>query len=321
MKNLLRLSGAAGVAAALIAGYILPPYYQSLLIFLFIYGSLALSYDIMGGLLGYMNLGHIIFYGIGAYSFGLSLNYLYTIYEGDVWLAFSTALFTSLVCGAAVALLLSYPLFRVKGFYFAVVTLGLISLLNLIVSSPELSPLTGGFSGITVKSEVARYSSPTLSYYMALLVFAITGAVHIRVRKSSTGLFFNCIKEDEEVAECTGINLFRYKQAALILSAVLASLAGVVYLWSQTYTNPRFVFSIDFAFLPITIALLGGSGTFIGSLIGAAIFTAIYQFLLVNIPTLTKTAIGIVLIGVGLGASTGLVGLVKKFFNHRRSIS
>jgi branched-chain amino acid transport system permease protein len=85
----------------------------------------------------------------------------------------------------------------------------------------------------------------------------------------------------------------------------------------QTYTNPRFVFSIEFAFLPITIALLGGSGTFIGPIIGAIIFTVVYQFLVVNLPSLTKLILGLVLIGVGMGASRGLMEIYSLLLRRR----
>ncbi|MEM4335232.1 MAG: branched-chain amino acid ABC transporter permease [Candidatus Caldarchaeum sp.] len=306
--------------SAVLLGFFSPPYYQSLLIFLFIYGTLALSYDIMGGLLGYMNLGIIIFYGVGAYVFALTINYLHS-FLSELAVLFIAAASSSVAVCALVSLTLSYPLFRVKGFYFAVITLGLIGFVNLLVSSPELSPLTGGFSGISIKSQVTQYGSQLVSYFLALAVITIGAVVYVLVKNSSLGLFFSCIKEDEEASECTGINLFRVKQTAFIISSVLAGLAGVVYMWSQTYTNPRFVFSIDFAFLPITMALLGGSGTLVGSFIGAAIFTVVYQLLIVNMPSLTKSVIGLVLIGVGLGASHGLIGLSRKVFSRLQNIS
>jgi branched-chain amino acid transport system permease protein len=130
-------------------------------------------------------------------------------------------------------------------------------------------------------------------------------------------LNLKCIKEDEEISETSGINTFRNKQIALVFSAMLAGIAGGCYMWFQTYTNPRFVFSVEFAFLPITIALLGGSGTFIGPLIGAIIFTIVYQLLVVNLPSLTKLILGLVLIGVGMGASRGLMEIYSLILRRR----
>jgi branched-chain amino acid transport system permease protein len=308
----------AGFVFAASLGILAPTYYVSLLTFMLLYGILALSYDIMGGLTGYMNLGHIIFYGIGAYVFALTVNSFHNV-VGSSYLPsiLFPAFVMSMITTGLVALLLSYPLFRLRGFYFAVASLGLISFTNLLFSSPELAPITGGFSGITLISSVAKLTSPQLSYYLALGFFIITGTVHFLLRRSSVGLNLKCIKEDEEISETSGINTFRNKQIALVFSAMLAGIAGGCYMWFQTYTNPRFVFSVEFAFLPITIALLGGSGTFIGPLIGAIIFTIVYQLLVVNLPSLTKLILGLVLIGVGMGASRGLMEIYSLILRRR----
>lgn len=316
--------------ALIIAGFILtsslgilaPTYYVSLLTFMLLYGILALSYDIMGGLTGYMNLGHIIFYGIGAYVFALTINTLFSVAGlSHLPSILFPAFIMSMITVGLVALLLSYPLFRLRGFYFAVASLGLITFTSILFSSPELAPITGGFSGITLNSSVANQTSPQLSYYLALVFFIITGSVHFLLRRSKFGLNLKCIKEDEEISEVSGIHTFRNKQLALICSAMLAGIAGGCYMLFQTYTNPRFVFSIEFAFLPVTIALLGGSGTFIGPLIGAIIFTFVYQFLVVNLPSLTKLILGLVLIGVGMGASRGLMEIYSLILRRRDNTS
>jgi branched-chain amino acid transport system permease protein len=311
---------ATGFVFATSLGILAPSYHITLLTFMMLYGILALSYDIMGGLIGYMNLGHIIFYGIGAYVFGLTINYLHKATDSTyspaiiLFLAFVMSMITT----GLVALLLSYPLFRLRGFYFAVASLGLISFTNLLFSSPELAPITGGFSGITLIRDIARLTSPQLSYYLALGFFIITSIVHFLLRRGRIGLNLKCINEDEELSEISGINTFRYKQLALILSAMLAGIAGGCYMWFQTYINPRLVFSIELAFLPLTIALLGGSGTFIGPLVGAIIFTIVYQFLVVNLPSLTKLIFGVVLIGVGIGGSRGLMEIYSLILRRFR---
>jgi len=310
---------ATGFVFATSLGILAPPYHISLLTFMMLYGILALSYDIMGGLIGYMNLGHIIFYGIGAYVFGLTINYLHKVTDSSYFPAILFLAFVmSMITTGLVALLLSYPLFRLRGFYFAVASLGLISFTNLLFSSPELAPITGGFSGITLIRDIARLTSPQISYYLALGFFIITSIVHFLLRRGRIGLNLKCINEDEELSEISGINTFRYKQLAVILSAMLAGIAGGCYIWFQTYTNPRLVFSIELAFLPLTITLLGGSGTFIGSLVGAIIFTIVYQFLVVNLPSLTKLIFGVVLIGVGIGGSRGLMEIYSLMLRRFR---
>ncbi len=320
-KDLLRTTTVWIVILVLasLVGMFAAPYYISLLIFLFIYATLALSYDILGGLLGYMNLGHITFYGLGAYLFAIIINNLFMIWGSQlILLSVFVATLSSVAAASGIAALLSYPLFRIKGFYFAVATLGLITLVNIITSSPEMSPITGGFSGISLVSDLARESNPRNSYFMAMTILALTSLIHVLIRRGTIRNIFGCIKEDEQASECTGINPFRYKQIAFIISAALASLAGTAYMWFQTYTNPRLVFALEIAFLPIIIALLGGSGTLVGPLIGSIIFTLVYQLLLVNLPSLTKLIMGSVLIAVGIGASSGIVGLVRGLSRLRR---
>jgi len=116
-------------------------YFITFMILLFMYTILAQSYDIVGGYLGYMNMGHASFFGIGAYGFGLLLN------SG---LGLPLSLLGTALIVAAFALLMSYPFFRLRGAYFALATFGLIKLLEHLAFN--LKGLTGGSEGLTVAS-------------------------------------------------------------------------------------------------------------------------------------------------------------------------
>ncbi|MEM3404662.1 MAG: branched-chain amino acid ABC transporter permease [Nitrososphaerales archaeon] len=291
-------------------------YQQNVLTFFFIYAALALSYDVLGGQMGYMNLGHGVFYGLGAYAFAI-LSKEFLNLQLPLIPSIIASFFAAGFVVACFGWLLSYPFFRLRGFYFAVATLGFISLVNLVVSSAQLGWLTGGFTGISLPLVVSSYSNLMNSYYLALAVFLISAFVLSRVTRSKLGLALISIREDEDAAESSGINTAHYKRLAMFLSALLAGFAGAAYMWFQTHTNPRFVFSLDIAFLPITMALLGGTGTILGPIIGAAIFTLVYQMLLTNIPAFSKLIIGSVLLCIGLAAPRGIIGVLQQVYKKR----
>jgi branched-chain amino acid transport system permease protein len=290
-------------------------YQRNVLTFFFIYATLALSYDILGGQMGYMNLGHGVFYGLGAYMFAILSEELLVL-ERPLTVAALSFLASGFIVGGF-GWLISFPFFRLRGFYFAVATLGFISLVNLVVSSAELSWLTGGFTGISMPLSISLFSNVTNSYYLALTIFLVSTLILSKIINSKLGLALTSIREDEDAAESSGVDTTRYKRLAIFLSALLAGYAGASYMWFQTHTNPRFVFSLDIAFLPITMALLGGTGTVLGPIVGAVIFTIVYQMLLTNIPAFTKLVIGSVLLCIGLAAPQGIVGVAKKISRKR----
>lgn len=319
---MIKLGSAYYVVVILAALLMLPiftsQYQLNVVTFFYIYAILALSYDILGGHMGYMNLGHGVFYGLGAYAFAIVSKYLLGL---QLPLVVSIVV-SFLASGFAVACfgwLMSFPFFRLRGFYFAVATLGLISLLNLVVSSGQLEWITGGFTGISLPSLFSSYSNLMNSYYLALVIFLISAFVILKIERSKLGLALISIREDEDAAESSGIDTAYYKRLAIFLSALLAGYAGAAYMWFQTHTNPRFVFSLDIAFLPITMALLGGTGTLLGPIIGAAIFTLVYQMFLTSVPAFSKLIIGSVLLCIGLAAPRGIMGAARQLYRKRSS--
>jgi branched-chain amino acid transport system permease protein len=267
-------------------------YSLTFMIILLMYTTLAESYDIVGGYLGYMNMGHASFFGVGAYSFGLLLN-------SGMALPLSF-LFTALIV-AAFALLISYPFFRLKGAYFALATFGLIKLLELLAFN--LKGLTGGSEGLTVSSGYRVIPV----YYMSLILCAATIYTVYRISRSRLGLALISIREDEEVARAFGVNTYRYKAIALIISSIFAGLAGGIFIWNIIFINPTGVFGLEIALVPIAMALLGGSGTVIGPVVGAIFITLVEEFLWTEVPYLHLAVYGMVIAFVGLYMRGGLV--------------
>jgi branched-chain amino acid transport system permease protein len=287
---------------------------DSTLDFFLIYVALAESYDIMGGFMGYFDLGITVFYAAGAYSFAI-LFFLMRWNSVEAFVA-STAL-TSIL-GLAV----SFPMFRLKGFYFAVATLALVPLGNYIVTNPALFSVTGGVGGVNGTVPVTYQTA----YYALLGNAVFVVALLLTISKSRFGLALTSIREDEQIAESSGINTRLVKKMAMILSASLCGSTGCLFAWSQGSVVPSNIFSFYIAFIPVTFALFGGTGTIIGPILGSGVYSLIDYILRspsFESPNLNwivgyeEAIIGVFLVVVGLFAPGGIMQLRKplqKFF-------
>ena len=278
--------------------------YAIVVIFLLaVYFTLALSYDIVGGYMGYMNLGHSTSFGLGAYTAAILLNQGFSL---------AISLGSAVLLTAAFAAMVSYPLFRLRGAYFALATFGLISLVEVVTIN--LRDLTGGSGGISTPPG----NNMLPAYYLALAVAAGTIVLSYHVARSQFGLALFSIREDEEVAPAFGVPTSLYKCLALVISSVPASLVGGVYVWNMTYISPPAVFGLEIALSPIVMAMLGGTGTILGPLVGAIFITLVQEFLWTKLPYFHLAMYGIVLVLVGLFLPGGLVRTrwIKPLIQH-----
>jgi branched-chain amino acid transport system permease protein len=256
--------------------------------------ALAESYNVVGGYLGYMNLGHAGFFGVSAYIFGI----LYTQGVPFLW-AWLAGLGSSVAFAAAI----SVPLFRLRGAYFAVASFGLITLLELLAHN--FGALTGGAAGLSLPPGDRLLPA----YYLSLAVAASSVALAALVARSRLGLALMSLREDEEVAAVFGVHALRYKILALVLSAIPPGLIGGVYSWQLTYINPSIVFGLEIALVPIVMAMLGGVGHVWGPVLGAFFITLIEELLWTKLPYLHLATYGVILLLVGFYLPGGLVRL------------
>lgn len=266
-------------------------YYLTFFLFLFISMALAQSYDLVGGHMGYLNLGHAAFFGIGAYAFAILV--------GKGW-PVGAAVLAAVLVPAAFAGGISYPFFRLRGAYFALATFGLVVLLELLAFN--FSGLTGGSIGLTV---VTGYQLVPAYYASLALVAGMAGAT-LGIARSRVGLALVSIREDEEVAEVFGIHAYYFKALTLMGSAGVAGLAGAVYCWYIAYIIPPTVFGLEIALGPIVMAMLGGSGTVVGPILGAFTVDIIRELLRLKTQYLALTIYGVLLILVGLFMPGGI---------------
>lgn len=266
-------------------------YLVSFFLFVFISAILAQSYDWVGGHMGYLNLGHASFFGIGAYTFGILLKA-----QQPLAVAFAAGV----ALAVAFALAISYPFFRLRGAYFALATFGLVALLELLASN--FSGLTGGSEGLTIPTGYRLYHA----YYASLAVLVFLVIATACLARSRLGLALVSIREDEEVAGAFGVNAYAVKCVGLGASAGVAGLAGGLYCWYLTYIIPATVFGLDVAIGPIVMAMLGGSGTVAGPLLGALVVDVIREVLRLKTQYLALSIYGAMLVLVGLFLPGGL---------------
>jgi branched-chain amino acid transport system permease protein len=286
---------------------ILSPYLRVVFIFLFTYIILAESYDIFSGYSGYSNLGHGAFFGLSAYVMGVLLGGLRGGYTPVIQpgLPLPVAIIAGVVAAAAFAAGISVPYFRLRGAYFSVASLGLLLLVYYFAGN--LRFFTGGPEGLHLPG---HGEMSTLQAYYLLLPGALASVIiNYLISKSKLGLALISIREDEDVASEYGINTYRVKTTALVISAVLAGYAGAAFGYAIGVVNPSGMLGLEIAFAPIVMTIFGGAGSFSGPLIGATVLTAIHEALYTKIAYFHLFIYGILLIVVGLLAPGGVIRL------------
>jgi len=275
---------------------------QGLLIEVFILAIFALSYDLIFGITGLLSFGHAMFFAVGAYGTGIALRSLQ-------WSFLPTF---GLVIAAAIvqALLFSIVLPRVRGITFALVTLGFAEVFRIIVESREASQYTGanvGLQGI-IPPEFLNPTDHRLRFYFMVLALTILAyMVCRRFVNSPTGRVCVAVRENEGRARMLGYNPFFFKLAALTLSSLLASTAGMVHALYKPIVSPG-IAGIGFTVNALLMVLVGGVGTLDGALIGAAVLRLLEYFLDKVFGESAGFLLGVVFIAIVLLLPYGIVG-------------
>ncbi len=263
--------------------------------FTMMYVVLALSWNIISGYTGYINFGHVVFYGVGAYASGI----LVADY-GWNWLL---TLLVAAVVGVVVAIIIGYPVLRLKGPYFAIAMLGAAE--GTRVLATVWDSLTHGGNGINMPNV-----ENSIETYVAMMVLMlITIAVSYWVGHSRFGIRLNAIREDEVAAGALGINTTLYKLAAFALAASFAAVAGAIQANKTLYLDPDTEFFILITITMKLMAMLGGKGTVIGPIVGAILLYTVQEVVWVRFPQGHLIAFGIFLILVARFMPRGIVGL------------
>jgi branched-chain amino acid transport system permease protein len=278
-------------------------YYRDIMTLTGMYIVLALGLNIVVGQAGLLNLGYVAFYAIGAYTYAiLSTTFGLTFWSGLIAGGLSAAVF---------AVLLGLPTLRLRGDYFAIVTLGLGEITRIVLNNWD--SMTGGPNGISKigRPALAGYELHTTLdfYYLILLIVSITIFAMRRLIASRIGRAWIAIREDEVAAEAMGVNTYRMKLLAFVLASAWAGLAGVFFSAKMAFVSPE-SFTFFESVLILCMVVLGGMGSIPGIILGA--------LLLITLPELFRDfqdyrmlAFGVALVLMMVFRPQGLLGTVK----------
>ncbi|MEX2140162.1 MAG: branched-chain amino acid ABC transporter permease [Pirellulales bacterium] len=242
---------------------------------LFVFGVLALGLNVVVGYTGLLHLGIAAFFGIGAYLCGILTVNVYPFQLGYL----PTLIFAA--AGAAVmGAVLAAPALRLRGDYLALVTLGFGEVVKVMLRNfeeitagtrtlgplPTLQPSENMAGMLPAMDEVRMHHY--LFYYLALVILAaVIGLLHV-LERSRLGRAWVAVREDELAAQCMGINAARVKNAAMVLSAGLAGLAGCLYAMRLTNTSDPNAYDFNRSVVVLCCLILGGLGSIRGALVG-----------------------------------------------------
>lgn len=278
-------------------------FYLHMLVMAAINCVLALSLNLILGLAGEKSLGHAAFFGLGAYAAAI------------VGLRFTSAAWATLGASGLAAglggLAIGYPSLRLRGPYFAIVTLGFVLILQLLATNQV--QLTGGPMGLpgvppaTIGSW--RFYTERHYLYAALGLAVVTTWLSWAITRSRLGRALVAIRENPDLAESVGISGFHAKLVAFVIGAVLAGLSGGVYAHYMAFVSPK-VFDTFLNVMIVSMVIIGGEGTTVGPILGALIVTALPEVLRFS-EAYRMLFFGCVLLAAIMFAPAGLMGLVR----------
>ena len=287
------LALAVGVALFAMVPLFGGDYFVGVVLTLLMWIALTESWVVLSAMTGYVSLGHVVFFGAGAYVMVLTFGVL------PFW---ASVLASGAVAGA-LALLVGYPCLRVRGPYFVILTFGLAELVKFIVINVEAA--LGKFGRLL-------FGGPSLSelFYVVLLLAAASVVITFAVRRSRFGAGLRAIRENEEAAETLGINVAGFKVLAFALSAIIPGMVGSVMVLRTTYFEPLDVFNPITSFTIVSMAIIGGGDDVPGPLYGACFLVLLQELLWANWPEIYMVLLGTLLVGFVLGAPSGIQGRI-----------
>jgi branched-chain amino acid transport system permease protein len=277
-------------------------YYQTVGFLVLLNAMLGLGWNVIGGWAGQFDFGPQVFFAVGAYTAAL----LYVKLGVDAWLGLPVAA----AVAATICAVLTYPLTRLRGHYFAIATVAIWMIAQPIGSTWEYIGAAQGLfipmktHGNVVTSALSlQFSGRTKAlgyYYAALVLFAVTLALMAWVERSKLGFYFRAVRDDQEAAEGIGIDSRLYKVIARSITAAVFGAGGVLYAFWALSVFPEQVLELNWSTLPIMATVVGGIGRLWGPVLGAFILVPIAQIMSTTLGAGPLAGRGIDLIVYGL---------------------
>jgi branched-chain amino acid transport system permease protein len=236
------------------------------MILVLMFGMLGVAWNIMGGYAGMFSFGQAAFFGIGAYT----SSYLSFAYGVNPWIG----LVAGGCAAAVVAAAIGYPCSNLRGHYFAIATIAFAEIVRIVFNNWKMVGAAEGLSLPMQNESFANFlfNSSKLPYYYIMLAFLLVSlAVCYSIATSKMGYYFRAIKESHKIAEVLGVDVVLYRLMAIMISAFLSAMAGTFYAQYILYIDPGSVMLLATSIQIVLIAMLGGAGSIMGPVIGAAI--------------------------------------------------
>ena len=271
-----------------------------------VFAALSTAWNIVGGYAGQLSLGHMMFYGIGAYTTSL----LVTHFGLTPWIGMWIGAVLAALVGAAVG----YPCFRLRGPFFSLSTIAFLEVVRLL--SIHFVGLTGGSAGLIVPLKLGWawmvFPDKVNYVYIAFGLLLLCIGVSLAIRQSRLGYYLTAVREREDAALAAGINNSVVKLKAVIVSAMLTALIGAFHAMYLTFLEPATMFSLGTSIEVAMFSLIGGLGTVAGPLLGTVLVVPLAElargWLGASASGLHGFVYGVVLVLITLTLPAGLVG-------------
>jgi branched-chain amino acid transport system permease protein len=288
------------VLLALLPRFVESPYALHLMVLFFLSVIMGEAWNLIGGYGGQYSVGHAAYFGIGAYTVVILLQ----TYGVAPWWGLLPALALSVVVAAIVGSIT----FRLRGPYFVLASIAVAEIFRL--AALNWKSLTNGAEGILLAdvpplvvggTVVTTFVSKVPYYYMGLALAVIVVLVTVWFQGSKVGYYLQAIREDQDAANSLGIPLTFYKNVALMISAVFTAWAGALYGLYVGFIDPATAVGLDISVQIVLTAIIGGIGTILGPVVGAALLVALSE-------ALRSNALTDLLVGIGLVSPTSAIG-------------
>jgi branched-chain amino acid transport system permease protein len=309
----------AAVLVLLLLPLVLSSYAVTIFILIFFYGFLGQAWNIVGGYAGQLSVGHAAFVGIGGYTAAmLSIETGLTPWIG---------MFLGGALAAVLGAVIGYLGFRfgLRGFYFVLLTVAFAEICRIAVSNIDA---VGGALGLyitfTGNARQFQFQDNRVYYYVALALMLLATGVVALLERRRFGIYLTAIREDEGACEALGVNTFKYKMLAMVVSSFLTGMGGTFYAFYLFSLQPNTMFGIPLSVEIILRPIVGGAGTLFGPILGSIILTPLGElsrlyFGQSGLHGLHLVAYGALLIAVVLFLPQGAYPYLRRLFKGSRA--
>ena len=279
-----------------------------------VFVMLGVSWNLLAGYAGQISLGHAAFFGMGAFVSAWLTTPSAAGFPASIQLPIIPAVVVGAVASALIALVIGPVIFRLSGHYFAIGTLALAAVIELVML--DRRDLTGGATGYYVQGDLSlgeAISHGDMMFFLTLVATILTVVITYLIVRGPTGLGMKAIHDDEDAASSLGVNPLKYKMYAFVVSSFFAGLAGALYGHYTLYINAQSTLAVTWTIDSLVIVILGGMGTFAGPIFGSALFLLLDNGLSAIVGGFSSAVEGILIILFIIFLPTGLYGLIKQY--------